>query len=80
MESQSMDGDVIGEIVGELRDEIKELRQENQRLRDEADAEDVKPPAPSKYEIVEFLIKENYVDSSERPKRTSSDTWSPNSP
>lgn len=67
-----MDDDAIGEIVGELRDEIKELRQENQRLRDEADAEDVKPPAPSNDEIVEsFFTEKNYAESSERPKRFS---------
>ena len=67
-----MDDDAMGEILGELRDEIKELRQDKQRLREEADAEEVKPPAPPNDEIVEsFFTEKNYADSSERPKRFS---------
>jgi|APHM01.1.fsa_nt_gi Site-specific recombinase XerD len=67
-----MDDDAVGEIIGELRDELKELRQENQRLREEGDTEEVKPPAPSNDEIVEsFFSEKNYAKSSERPKRFS---------
>ena len=65
-----MSDDVMAEVVGELRDELKELRKENRRLREEAEAEEVKPPAPPDDEIVESFFKDkNYADSSERPKR-----------
>lgn len=62
--------DAMAELMSEMRDEIKQLRQENQRLRNESE-EEINPPAPDNDEIVgDFFQAKGYAKASERPKRS----------